>query len=676
MNFRLRVLIFLGGLLLLLMPFPTSQAAILSLNPSSGTFIVGSTFDVSLLLDTQGKSINTIIASLGFSPDKLQLVSPTTGRSVIGLWISQPKFNNATGQVGLEGGIPGGINVSNALVTTLTFRVKGVDSAIIKFLDKSKVLLNDGLGTNDLRQTQSGVYNLVLPPPGGPIVASETHPDQSKWYSNSMLILRWAGSQPIEGYSYVLNDEPIDIPDNISEGDRPSVIYRNISDGTHYFHIKARSGDSWGGVTHFAVNIDTTPSSEFPIKIIPDSRTTRRQPVVEFLATDRFSGIDHYELKLVSLWLNPGDPTTEQPLFIEAQSPYVFPQLELGDYDVIIRAYDKAGNYQEKTERLEIVTVLFKFIKGEGVEIKGWFTVPWLWFWIAIAGFILVLSGIAVLVRQWHLTRHFQLKTKELPDHIKGQLEELKRYRQKYGSALMIFLILSISLWFMKSALAENVTSVTLASPLITTISRNISNEEIFYAGGKVDTANTIIIIYLQNLQTGETMSQSVQSDKRGDWFYRHTNFLSTGNYILWAQTKLGDELSPPSPQIQMTVRPTAIQFGASRLSYETLYFIISLILFLAVIGLISFIIFHALQGRKKTKQFWKEVREAEESIRRGFAVLRRDIEAELAVITKAKLSKILSEDEKEKEERLLKDLDWVQKYISKEVWDIEKTEH
>jgi len=125
-----------------------------------------------------------------------------------------------------------------------------------------------------------------------------------------------------------------------------------------------------------------------------------------------------------------------------------------------------------------------------------------------------------------------------------------------------------------------------------------------------------------------------------------------------------------------MTVRQTAIQFGASRLSYETLYLIGILVLIVILIGLLAYIIFHAYSGRKKHREFWKEVKEAEESVRRGFAVLRRDIQSELAVVKKAKLSKALSEEEKAKEERLLRDLEEIEQYIGKEIWDIEETEH
>ncbi|MEK7513247.1 MAG: hypothetical protein AAB601_03550, partial [Patescibacteria group bacterium] len=93
------------------------------------------------------------------------------------------------------------------------------------------------------------------------------------------------------------------------------------------------------------------------------------------------------------------------------------------------------------------------------------------------------------------------------------------------------------------------------------------------------------------------------------------------------------------------------------------------------LVGLILYVVFHATAARRKHFAFMKEVREAEESIRRGFAVLRRDIEAELAVVRKAKLSKELSEEERVRETQLVKDLEWVERYIGKEVWDVERAE-
>ena len=217
----------------------SQNPASLSVSPTSGTFAVGSTFTISLFLNTNGEEVNAIEADLEFPPNKLQVVSPSTGKSLIGIWVTQPTYNNRTGSIKFQGAIPSpGINTSQGLISQITFRATGVGTAVLKFKDGSRVLLNDGKGTNILGQTTNGVYSLILPPPAGPTVVSQTHPDQEKWYPSRSVSLEWDAEEGIQGYSYSLSDEPVDSPENISEGTRSNVGYKNISDGIHYFHIK------------------------------------------------------------------------------------------------------------------------------------------------------------------------------------------------------------------------------------------------------------------------------------------------------------------------------------------------------------------------------------------------------------------------------------------------------
>lgn len=674
---KTQVIVFLCFILYII-SFIFADAAIISLSPSSGAFTVGSTFDISLFLNTQGKSVNAVQVYIKFPSDKLQLVSPKISQSIINIWSNQPKLDNKTGVIELEGIIPGGINTSDGLVTKLTFRVKSVGSAIVKFLDKSRVLLNDGFGTDALEQTQNSIYNLVLPPPLGPIVVSETHPDQSRWYSNPNVILKWASESDVDDYSYILNNEPIDVPDDISDGVKNSVIYKNIGDGVYYFHIKSLRNGSWGGTTHFSINVDSLPPAEFSIEVSPSERSTSKQPIIQFMTTDNFSGFDHYELKIIPLQsIKSSEEEENQKFFIEVESPYLSPMLELGSYDIIIRAYDKAGNYRETIKHLNIVNPLFKPITDKGLEIDGLFIIPWLWVWIILLFLIAILAYIGWHFEKWHHNIHFKILNKEFPEHIEKKLNEFEKYKSKYKGAAIFLIIISAGILFSGSVFAQKIESqkIEFGPPIITTISRNISNEEIFYVGGKTDFSNTKVIIYFQNPKTGETLSQGIVSDKNGDWFYRHNAFLSSGNYILWAQSKIADELSPPSSQMQINVQRTAIQFGASRISYEVLYLIIIAIFLIIFIGVISYAIFHAYHVRKKHKEFAKEIREAEESIRRGFAVLRRDIEAELAVIKKIKLNKNISAEEKIKEDQLIKDINLIENYIGKEIWDVKKAE-
>ncbi len=257
----------------------------------------------------------------------------------------------------------------------------------------------------------------------------------------------------------------------------------------------------------------------------------------------------------------------------------------------------------------------------------------------------------------------------ELSTTVLAQLEELKKYQEKYGAKVLLILLMVSSI-FMSSGMV-NAQTPQIAPPLVTTVSKNISNEEIFYVGGKTDFSNAQVIIYLQNLGTGETTSQSAESDNKGDWFYRHKSFLSPGNYLLWAQGRLGEELSPPGPQVTMIVNRTAMQFGGGRLSYEAIYLFVIILMSISIVGLGIFILFHLFHGRKKHLLLQRNIKDAEESIRRGFAVLKRDIEAELAIIRQVKLSDVLGAEEKRLEDELLSDLEFVQNKIGREIWEI-----
>jgi hypothetical protein len=180
-----------------------AEAARLLLQPASATFYTGSTFDVDLILDTEGEMVNAFDIALIFPIDKLQISSQITGRSIAEVWVGPPQYSNSDGKVTFSGGIPSGINVKSGLIARLTFRARNIGIATIKFADTSRVLSHDGAGTDILTQTLNGVYKIELPPPAGPIVASETHQDPNRWYQNRNAILRWEPVSDTEGYSYV-----------------------------------------------------------------------------------------------------------------------------------------------------------------------------------------------------------------------------------------------------------------------------------------------------------------------------------------------------------------------------------------------------------------------------------------------------------------------------------------
>lgn len=148
-----------------------SQAAVLYLNPSSGEYYEGDTFIVNILVDTEEECINVIYADLSFPKDILEARDFSIGNSIISVWLKEPELSNEKGAISFSGGIPGGYcgriigdpGQSN-LLGRIIFKVKEMGgnptSAQIEFLDSSRVLLNDGLGTKAKLSVEKAVFTV------------------------------------------------------------------------------------------------------------------------------------------------------------------------------------------------------------------------------------------------------------------------------------------------------------------------------------------------------------------------------------------------------------------------------------------------------------------------------------------------------------------------------------
>lgn len=356
------------------------------LSPSQGTFEVGNTFAVSVFVNTGGQDINAVRLDLSFPADKLQIVDPTAGNSFISIWITQPTFSNVTGSATFEGGLPSpGINTSAGLITTITFRAKSPGSATISVLNSSRVLANDGAGTDLLTSFGQGSYNLVIPAPEGPIITSSTHGDQNRWYRNDDPVFEWileSSYSPIE-YSWSFDQDPNGIPDDEPDGEQTTTHYENIQSGIWYFHVKARISGVWGQTSHYLIRIDTVAPAEFAPIIEPNSTNPDIRRLISFVTSDQHSGIDHYEIKIENLI----DQESSYAFFVEATSPWQAPLLSYGKYRVVVRAYDKAGNWYDGPTEFEIRASLSTILTKHGLLV-GSFLLPW---WVVILLVIILL---------------------------------------------------------------------------------------------------------------------------------------------------------------------------------------------------------------------------------------------------------------------------------------------
>ena len=337
-------------------PLEDAKAS-LFLSPKIGSFLVGSTFDVSIFFDTGGADINSVEANLKFPPDKLQVVRPSTGKSFISIWISPPTYSNKNGSLSFIGGLPSpGINASSGLVSKVTFRVMRAGTAKIEFLPSSKILANDGKGTNVLDVMVPAVYTLSPRPPEGPKIFSLTHSNENKWYSDKNPVVGWEKETGVSDFSFILDSFPRTAPDNIPEEEEGTAAFEDLEDGLWYFHIKAKKQGVWGLPSHFLLRIDTTPPAEFQPKVELLTAAIIQRAIVMFFTTDALSGIDHYEVAIID---KSEAATLSSPIFVEAESPYQIPRRISPDIRVFIRAVDGAGNIREGTVDATIALAFF-----------------------------------------------------------------------------------------------------------------------------------------------------------------------------------------------------------------------------------------------------------------------------------------------------------------------------
>jgi hypothetical protein len=369
-----------------------------SLSPRSGSFVEGSTFQVPILLNTRGRSINGIEVRINFDKNKLTIINPSNGTSIIGVWVEPPGYDNARGTASYVGVVPNGITTEAGLIGVITFKAKTTGLASVSIASNSKILLNDGLGTAATLNLGRAEYSLLTKAPEGVKIYSETHPLEDTWYNSDYAVISWERDQQVSGFSYILDDKPGTIPDNNVDTEGTSKVFDKLEDGLWYFHIKAIKGSVWGTTGHFLLRIDTTAPAEFKpqANYLVAATILVERTLVSFFTTDNLSGIDHYEVGVI----DKSQPLTTSPVFVQAESPFQVPIVSGSQLHVIVRAIDQAGNIRDESIEIKVPLVISKFIKDYLVYI--------------LLGIILM--GIVALLVHYllghHIIRYFRLASK------------------------------------------------------------------------------------------------------------------------------------------------------------------------------------------------------------------------------------------------------------------------
>lgn len=374
------------------------QAAI-SFAPRVGTFQSGSIFNVSIYLNTLEYSVSDVSLHIKFDPQKLAIVESLGNRSIITTWADQPNYSNKTGELLIHGLIKPALVTESGLIGTIIFKALALGEVKLFVDPDSKIIVDDdGIEKPVDVVFATGVYNIASIPSGDVNVFSLTHSLQNTWYKNDTPSFSWDKGASTEAFSFVFDDEPFTIPDNVSEGVSTSTTFPDTSEGIHYFHIKQQKNKIWGPTTHFLIKIDKTPPTNLVLKLntmLAAVLTSRG--IITFSAEDDLSGVDHYEVGVI----DKDDPPDVSPIFIEVQSPYQLPETISGRVLVMVRAYDRAANVSTGIVGGTIFSSINDFVKYNYLVILLLLIIA-----IAIERYILGHKLVSVVIETFKLARN------------------------------------------------------------------------------------------------------------------------------------------------------------------------------------------------------------------------------------------------------------------------------
>ena len=458
---------------------------------------------------------------------------------------------------------------------TINFKAKAAGDAAVNFSSGS-VLANDGKGTNILSSLGSAQFNLANAAknaptvskstapfvfsntPSTPKISSPTHPDQTKWYASKDAKFTWPISDDVLGSRLLVGKNPVAVPAIIYA---PAISEKEITDfkdGVWYFHAQFRNASGWGEVAHFKLQIDTQPPEKFAIKFIDGNKTENPKPTIAFNTTDDLSGLDYYKIKI-----GEGDFFSVAPEIVKS-NPYTLPLQNPGKRNILVQAFDKAGNYTTAVEEFEILPV---------------------------------------------------------------------------------------------------------KSPIITEYQEELKEEESLVIQGSTysDSQTTI---WLQR-EDEDPKSFVVQSNQNGKFNFTAKEKLKEGIYKIWAVgTNAQGAQSLPSEKMTIKVsQPAIFKVGTAFVSF--------LIIVVPLAALVFALIFILWYGWNKLsllkKRLRKETREAEMALHKKFDLLKENIRGHIKMLEKANTRRRLTEEEDKILRQFNKNLEDAERFVGKEIEDIEK---
>ena len=174
-------------------------------------------------------------------------------------------------------------------------------------------------------------------------VFSPDHPNATRWYDQKNAWFLW-NTLPSTTYRYQVDQNATAIPPLSAlptSTDQAAVSVP--ADGIYYFHLEPITNGIPQPIISYKIQIDTTPPTPPIVQVSTRTVHTGDIARISFSSTDALSGLqDNFYVKI-------GDS-----LFLPTKPPLDVPALEKGTLPIIVRAFDRAGNYSDSSTTISI----------------------------------------------------------------------------------------------------------------------------------------------------------------------------------------------------------------------------------------------------------------------------------------------------------------------------------
>jgi len=376
-----------------------AAAATLFLTPATLDVVAGQSFTVHVDVSSADQAMNAVQGTIAFPVGAVNVVSISKAASIINLWVQDPSFSNQDGQVNFQGVVvnPGFQGVDGDVID-IVFRAERSGRASLAF-SAGSVLANDGKGTNILSAMSSAAVTVAAAATGTPTVGttgvsfstpilSSPAINDGAWYSGSSVTFSWNLPPDVSAVSYALSNNPdYELP-TTEQPVLASTTYdlSNTPDGMWYFFLSFKEPTGWTPAAVKQIGIDRTPPEPFTITRL-DTDLEDVRPSFIWNAVDSASGIDHYLVKI-------GDGDWFDPSSILQGSSYILPpQSPTAERTLVVRAYDRAGNFRSASTTFVVRSRISGFL-----ESSAWYLL-----------LVVFVVGILIYILSWQIKMRREL---------------------------------------------------------------------------------------------------------------------------------------------------------------------------------------------------------------------------------------------------------------------------